>query len=163
MPQLPDAVIRLDLDATIEAARRALLESTPIAISYLDSTDTSSSSLPQALIGSCINIYALWTRGATSDGWTLRYIGQRSVRGSIRGGTSRLSEHLFRVHPRTQSQLERVRGALAEGLEIGVTGILVEPDSLRLTIEDELIACAKLRARLWNRKGGGKRVALQGA
>lgn len=150
MIDLPDTVIRLDLSAAIGQASRGLFDSVPTHIEYVDRTDTSSTRLPDVLAARRINVYALWTRGFDESGWTLRYVGQRSVRVGVR----RLSDHLFHVHEKTESKLRYVREALAAGLEIGVTGVLVEPDSLRLTIEDELITIAKQRGTLWNRKGG---------
>ena len=143
------ANLQLDLSDLIERCRSALLESIPRAIEYADVAELRNNSLPTDLILSPINIYALWTRSKGGT-WSLKYIGQRSVK----KGWSRVCEHLFWKHPKTQSKLDQVLQALLAGDEIGVTAILVTPDSLRLTVEAELISCCSRDGGLpWNQKG----------
>lgn len=144
----------LNLAKLIERCRAALLDSAPTAINHTDLVDLRKNRLPDALRKRSINVYALWTRKKGTSLWALKYIGQRSTNSCWR----RVCEHLFHVNHRTESKLERVREALRDGYEIGITGILVEPDSLRLTLEDELI---RLGSRdpgslPWNRKSRAK-------
>jgi hypothetical protein len=143
------ANLHLDLAELVEKCRAALLQSTPRLIAYTDIADLRNNSLPSDLVLSPINIYALWTRAEDGD-WRVKYIGQRS----IKKGWSRVCEHLFWKHPKTQSKLDQVLQALLAGEEIGVTGILVTPDSLRLAVEAELISyCSKDDGLPWNQKG----------
>ena len=143
------ANLHLDLTDLIESCRTALLDNTPQLIEYKDVAELRNNSLPTELIVSPINVYALWTR-AKGANWSLKYIGQRSVK----KGWSRVGEHLFWKHPKTQSKLDQVLQALLAGEELGVTGILVTPDSLRLTVEAELISLSSKNGGLpWNQKG----------
>ena len=143
-------ILSLDLTDLIEQCRAALLDSDPHVIAYADMTELRNNFLPTDLISLPINIYALWTRAQDAN-WTLKYIGQRSRK----NGWRRVSEHLFWKHPKTQSKLDHVLQALLAGEELGVTAILVEPDSLRLAIEAELInLSSRAEAGLpWNIQG----------
>ncbi len=142
--------LHLNLTDFIERCRVALLDTSPTAVDHADLIDLRKNQLPDTLRKNSINIYALWTRKKSTSEWTLKYIGQRTTTACWR----RVSEHLFHVYHGTESKLERVREALRNGHEIGVTAILVEPDSLRLTVEDELIRLSSRDAGSlpWNRK-----------
>jgi hypothetical protein len=146
--------LSLDLSALIERCRAALIDSAPTLISHSDLNNLRNNRLPESLITTPINVYALWSRKIGVEAWELQYIGQRTSK----QGWRRVCEHLFHVYEGTESKLKRVRQALHEGQEIGVTGILVEPDSLRLTIEDELIAIiTRTKGALpWNKKSRSK-------
>ena len=85
----------------------------------------------------------------------LKYIGQRQVKGI----KTRLDQHLFgksfsvdenNVQNGTVSKWNRVREELAKGKKITFKTILIEPDSLRTTIELELIIRLKPE---WNIQG----------
>jgi hypothetical protein len=133
--------------------------SAPTQVRYVDMENPRNNSLPADLLLNPINIYALWTKRCDHDAWELRYIGQRSVR----TGWRRVSEHLFWKHHRTQSKLDEVLNEVRGGSIIGVTGIRVEPDSLRLAIEEELIGWCSLQetfGSLWNKKGRRKVASL---
>lgn len=82
------------------------------------------------------------------------YIGQRS----LKFGWSRVEQHLFSTPKRTQSKLNEVRAAIDFGSQIGVTAIQVQPDSMRLAIEEELISRNSLSAEhlVWNKKARAK-------
>ena len=140
----------LDLADLIEQCRDALLHSEPRVIAYADLSELRNNSLPTDLISSSINVYALWTR-LPGSGWTLKYIGQRSKN----NGWRRVGEHLFWKHPKTKSKLEHVAQSLLAGEDVGVTAILVEPDSLRLAVEAELISLSSCTegSLPWNKKG----------
>lgn len=123
-------------------------------MTYDDLIDLRNNQLPDSLQTSAINIYAIWTRQDNSADWRVQYIGQRSSR----YGWRRVQQHLFHTPAGTQSKLGLVRDAIASGLQIGITGILVEPDFLRLSLEDELIRqeTRQKGALPWNRKSRSK-------
>jgi len=95
------------------------------------------------------NIYFLFSNGE------LKYIGQRQANGI----KTRLDQHLFgksfsvdhnNVQNGTISKWDKVKEELDRGKEITFKTILIEPDSLRTTIELELIARLKPE---WNIQG----------
>lgn len=95
------------------------------------------------------NIYFLFSDGI------LKYIGQRQAKG-IR---TRLDQHLFgksfsvdknNKQNGTISKWDKVENEIKKGKEISFKTILIEPDSLRTTIELELIAQLKPD---WNIQG----------
>ena len=96
-------------------------------------------------------MYALWRRTEADGKWELMYIGQRSHK----SGWSRVEQHLFSTPQGTQSKLREVRTAIQSGAQMGVTAILIEPDSMRLSVEEELINrnSSSDGHLLWNRKG----------
>lgn len=127
--------LAIDIATFVRDCEAQLLTTMPMSISYADKVALKNNTLPNAIELPALNIYALWLKPLGSTCWTPVYIGQRSQS----QGWARVKQHLFHTHGGTQSKLHLVRKALDAGSEIGVTGILVEPDSLRLTIEDELI------------------------
>ena len=88
--------LHLDLTDLVERRRASLLESAPHAVAYVDIQDLRSNELPSEMGASPVNIYALWTRAQGGD-WSLKYIGQRT----IREGWRRVREHLFWKHAKT--------------------------------------------------------------
>lgn len=78
------------------------------------------------------------------------YVGQRT-RKMIK---ARLNQNLFKKPTKTQSKIDFVRTEIASGSRIGVTTVLINPDSLRLSVEDEIIAnLTKEKSNLpWNLK-----------
>ena len=143
-----------DLTQLLELCRAALLETTPSVVVHADLNDLRKNKLPDSLGTSPINLYAIWSRQKGSDSWALQYIGQRSVK----NGWERIRQHLFHTPAGTESKLHRVREALNAGQEFGVTAILVEPDYLRLSIEDELIRQTTRQAGTlpWNKRSRAK-------
>lgn len=125
----------------------------PCPIDYSDRQDLANNRLPPLLRTSPINIYALWKR-IEGENWRLMYIGQRR----FKSGWSRIEQHLFSKPQGTQSKLLEVRAVIESGAEIGITAILVEPDSMRLAIEDELIYRNSMYTEhiIWNLKGRAK-------
>ncbi|WP_143599106.1 hypothetical protein [Variovorax boronicumulans] len=146
--------LHIDISALIAAAQKRLLESAPVLIDYADRTALEKNQLPPLLGKSQINVYALWKRANSEEKWELMYIGQRSRQ----SGWSRVAQHLFSTPQGTQSKLQEVRAAIEAGAQIGVTGILIEPDSMRLSIEEELISrnSSSDSHLLWNRKARAK-------
>lgn len=146
--------LRIDISVLISAAQDRLLGSAPCLIDYVDREALEKNVLPPSLGKTPINVYALWRRGGSEDKWELMYIGQRSHE----SGWSRVAQHLFSTPRGTQSKLQEVRGAIKSGAPIGVTAILVEPDSMRLSVEEELINrnSSSDSHLLWNRKARAK-------
>lgn len=94
------------------------------------------------------NVYALYVRGKNEKHWVPVYVGQRkSV--SLR---ERISHHLISKNERTGSMLAAVKTAVAAGEEIGFSLIKVQPESLRLFVEETIIASNKSRLP-WNTHG----------
>jgi hypothetical protein len=146
--------LRIDISPLIAAAQDLLLSAVPIPIDYVDQKALENNELPSSLGKSPINIYALWKRTGPDRDWELMYIGQRSHR----SGWSRVQQHLFSTPQGTQSKLREVRAAIEAGAQMGVTAILVGPDSMRLSIEEELINRNSTSDGhlLWNRKARAK-------
>lgn len=142
--------LQADLSDLLQRCKVALLDAEPTTVTYSDLDDLRKNQLPDSLGTSPINLYAIWCRQKCSAAWTLQYIGQRSSN----YGWARVRQHLFHTPAGTQSKLELVREALISDQEIGITGILVEPDSLRLSLEDELIrqATRQVGTLPWNKK-----------
>lgn len=93
------------------------------------------------------NVYALFVR--RPDGpWLPMYVGERK---SI-GLRDRLTQHLISKDHRTGSMLEAVKAAVSAGEEIGVSLIKVQPESLRLYVEETIISMHKERLP-WNTHG----------
>src|SRR5262245_7871545 len=122
--------LHIDISALIAAAQDRLLGSVPCPIDYVDKKALENNELPPSLGKSPINVYALWKRALPDGKWELMYIGQRSHT----SGWSRVEQHLFSTPQGTQSKLQEVRAAIQSGAQIGVTAILVEPDSMRLSV-----------------------------
>ncbi|MDH1013037.1 hypothetical protein N5J43_29280 [Pseudomonas nicosulfuronedens] len=146
--------LRIDISTLIAAAQERLLAAIPCLIDYVDREILENNELPPALGKASINVYALWKRAGADAKWELMYIGQRSHK----SGWSRVAQHLFSTPMGTQSKLQEVRAAIRSGDQIGVTAILVEPDSMRLSVEEELIKMnsSSTDHLLWNRKARAK-------
>ncbi|WP_148040501.1 hypothetical protein [Marichromatium sp. AB32] len=124
----------------VEIANNKLLSRTPTIITYdkttkiIENTSNNEKAIRQE-VGDGANIYALWSRDNDSDSWRTMYIGQRTQRFVI----ERIKQHLFNTPNGTQSKLEKVRLLAQEGKQIGITTVLINPDPLRLSVEDQLI------------------------
>ena len=141
------------LTALLERCKATLIDAEPTPIAHNGIDDLRNSKLPESLGSSAINLYALWSRPEGTENWSLQYIGQRTATKCC----SRLREHLFHKPDKTQSKLDLVKEALRQGHELGVTTTLVEPDYLRLSIEDELIRQTTLTHALpWNKRSRSK-------
>ncbi len=141
--------------ADLISKAETLLLSPPISpLIYEDMQDLRNNVLPTDYESRSINLYALWIRSGPSEAWQCMYIGQRQQK----KGWSRVREHLFYTPKGTQSKLAQLTECLRKGCQVGVTGVLVEPDSIRLAIEEELIYRNTLSACAlpWNNKGRKK-------
>ena len=82
------------------------------------------------------NVYALFVRSAgRGEDWRAVYVGERKSAG-LRG---RITEHMIHKDHRTGSMLEAVKTAVGAQQEIGITFIKVQPESLRLFVEETII------------------------
>lgn len=83
------------------------------------------------------NVYALFVRTPeTEEQWRPVYVGERK---SV-GLRDRITQHLIAKDDRTGSMLEVVKTTVAAKQEIGLSFIKVQPESLRLFIEETIIA-----------------------
>jgi len=123
-----------------QMTKRALVEYENSTLKKRDNKDR---------LGAIGNIYFIFSDGV------LKYIGQRQAKG-IR---TRLDQHLFgksysvdqnNKQNGTISKWDKVKYELNIGKEINFKTILIEPDSLRTTIELELISFLKPD---WNIQG----------
>jgi hypothetical protein len=146
--------LHIDISIFIATAQERLLGSVPCPIDYVDREALENNQLPPSLGKTLINVYALWKRFGSEEKWELMYIVQRSHK----YGWSRVAQHLFSTPQGTQSKLREVHAAVEAGAQIGVTAILVEPDSMRLSVEEELINrnSSSDGHLLWNRKARAK-------
>jgi hypothetical protein len=95
------------------------------------------------------NIYAIFEAGKEADSqWMVRYVGERKSDGL----RQRLTEHLIKKDARTGSKLGEVKNSVSEGKRIAVAFIKVEPEALRLYVEESIIARHK-QALPWNNHG----------
>ncbi len=94
------------------------------------------------------NVYALYVRDPNQRTWIPVYVGQRkSV--NLR---ERISHHLISKNEKTGSMLAAIQIAVASGKKIGFSLIKIHPESLRLFVEETIIASNKARLP-WNTHG----------
>lgn len=129
-----------DFDELVSNANRSLLHRTPASIAFANIDDLSqNATINETVIaqevGEDANIYAIWSRASSSEKWIVMYIGQRSKKKV----TERIKQHLFKTPSGTQSKIVNVKEQLSRNYSIGISAILVCPDPLRLSVEDQLI------------------------
>lgn len=93
------------------------------------------------------NVYALYTR-LPNENWSVVYVGQRKSAGL----RERITQHLVNKNVRTGSMLEKVKTAISDGREMAISFIHVQPESLRLYVEETIISKNKAQL-LWNTHG----------
>lgn len=82
------------------------------------------------------NVYAIFLRShGKNNEWVKVYVGERKSSGL----RDRISQHLIDKNHQTGSMLEAVKTAVSMGKKIGVSFIKVEPESLRLYVEETII------------------------
>jgi len=94
------------------------------------------------------NIYVISIRERGTKSWKKMYVGQRKS-SYMR---DRMREHLIKKDDQTRSMLERIKEAVSNKKEVGISFIKVEPDSLRLFVE-EMIIKANKKTLEWNSHG----------
>ena len=78
------------------------------------------------------------------------YVGERK---SI-GLRDRITQHLIDKDHRTGSMLEAVKTAVSAGQRVGLSFVKVDPESLRLYVEETIISTCKKEGKLpWNTHG----------
>lgn len=143
------------IDALITDAQAEIIHARPIEVTHHNVEDLAKNKHPNEIVGKKFNLYALWSRRSSEQDWQLMYIGERHSA----SGVARLSQHLFKVPSGTQSKLAEVRAVLRAGGQMGVTAALVQPESIRLAIEEELLQRNSLHIGQlpWNKKGVTKK------
>lgn len=95
------------------------------------------------------NVYTLFVRApGEAASWTKMYVGERKGAGL----RDRITQHIIVKHPKTGSMLEEVKTAVSGGAAIGLSFIKVQPESLRLYVEEAIIAKHKTELP-WNSRG----------
>jgi sRNA-binding carbon storage regulator CsrA len=97
------------------------------------------------------NLYAIYAKTKESNNWELMYIGHSSEE-NIK---TRITNHLVGKHKKTGSVLNKIKESVDYGAKIGVKFIKIAPESLRVSIEAELIRNHKNELP-WNINGKGK-------
>jgi hypothetical protein len=97
------------------------------------------------------NLYCIFVRAPGPDSpWKPFYVGERKSTGL----RERVTQHFIEKHHKTGSMLEAIKTAVASGQEIGFSFVKVQPDSLRLFVEETIIAEWKKKGELpWNSHG----------
>lgn len=151
------STLSADIADLIAKTEKLLLSPPASPVTYADLKDLRNNVLPTDYESRSINLYALWVRSSPAETWQCMYIGQRQQKKAW----SRVREHLFHTPKGTQSKLVQLAEQLRKGCQVGVTGVLVEPDSIRLALEEELIYRNTLSesALPWNNKGRRKPLA----
>ena len=81
------------------------------------------------------NLYMIYTRKSVNSKWKPRYLGERKSKG-MRG---RITNHLITKNDGTGAKLDKVKNALRNGEQIGVNLVKVQPEELRLYVEEYII------------------------
>lgn len=129
-----------DFDLLVSNANKSLLHRAPASITFSNIEDLSQNatineSVIAQEVGDDANVYAIWSRASNSEKWVVMYIGQRTKDKVI----ERIKQHLFKTPSGTQSKIEKVKAQLSNNCTIGISAILITPDPLRLSVEDQLI------------------------
>jgi hypothetical protein len=97
------------------------------------------------------NLYTIYERKSKVDKWLPVYVGERK---SV-GMRERITQHLINKNLKTGSKLEEVKEIVRTGGKIGVSFIKIEPESLRLYVEEYIINnSSKENLNLeWNKHG----------
>jgi len=127
-------------ESLVDEANTALLYRAPVNITHriaqdLNANAAENENVISQEVGQGANIYALWARVGDSDTWKVMYIGQRT-RASV---IERIKQHLFKTPSGTKSKLDQVSMLVLSGNQIGLTTVLINPDPVRLAVEDQLI------------------------
>lgn len=93
------------------------------------------------------NVYAIFVKEENGQ-WESTYVGERKASG-IR---ERMTQHLITKDKATGSKLYNIKNCVSKGMSIGLRFIKVEPESLRLFIEEMLISRNKSKLK-WNKHG----------
>ncbi|WP_194777140.1 hypothetical protein [Pararhodonellum marinum] len=96
-------------------------------------------------------VYCIWvSNGAQS---IPVYIGHSTSKLS----RQRITNHFIKKDPRTGSQLERIKVAVMEGKQVGLSFLKIEPDYMRKPLEEWMISRNREKL-IWNIHGKGKLI-----
>ena len=84
-------------------------------------------------VSALAGVYAIWVKEGNKI--IPRYIGHTAGKTA----RTRLTNHFFKKHPLTGSQLLNVKQAVAAGYEVGFTYVSITPPLIRLYVESALI------------------------
>lgn len=94
------------------------------------------------------NLYAIFTRDSKDDIWQVVYVGERKSEGM----RDRITQHLINKNIGTGSKLDKVKEVVRSGGFIGVSFLKVQPESIRLYVEEHIINNNK-DTLTWNKHG----------
>lgn len=94
------------------------------------------------------NLYAIYTRDSKQDIWQVVYVGERKSEGM----RERMTQHLIKKNTATGSKLDEVKEVVRSGGFIGVSFLKVQPESLRLYVEEHIISNNR-DTLIWNKYG----------
>jgi hypothetical protein len=95
------------------------------------------------------NLYAIYVRNSKDSNWQPVYVGERKSDGM----RERITQHLINKNVGTGSKLAEVMEAVSNGRLIGVSFIKVDPESLRLYVEEYIINNSSIDTLKWNKQG----------
>ncbi|WP_071395069.1 hypothetical protein [Bacillus tuaregi] len=95
------------------------------------------------------NLYTIYIRRSKNDKWMPMYVGERKSDGM----RERITQHLINKNAATGSKLAEVKEVIRSGGSIGVSFIKVEPESLRLYVEENIINNSSADILIWNKQG----------
>lgn len=95
------------------------------------------------------NLYAIYVRRSNNGKWMPMYVGERKSDGM----RERITQHLINKNTATGSKLAEVKEVIRSGCSIGVSFIKVEPESLRLYVEENIINNSSADILIWNKQG----------
>ena len=135
-------------------AKEELLSEPRYCVAYPDGSGPANWNVPEtdAINGDrlkCLsgqgNVYAIFV--GECEQWTAKYVGQRKS-GKLR---ERMRQHLVKKSEGTGSQLPKVQRAVADGKKIGISYVLIKPESLRHYVEEVIIATRANGELSWNK------------
>lgn len=146
------------LDELVGECRRALVDAQMVCrVTYptyssfqcwpVDEIDRLNSKLLDSLNGNG-NLYAIHVRERKDSEWRAEYVG-KSISSQLR---QRMRSHLIHRTGSTSSKLDNVKEAISRGQEIGVTFVMVEWESVRNFVEEEIIDKGQFA---WNKQNPG--------
>lgn len=80
-----------------------------------------------------VGVYGIFTRDTSDTEWEIEYIGHS------KGPKQRIINHLFKKHEKTGAKLAKVKKAIEQGKQVGVSFVGIKPAELRRYVEMMLI------------------------
>jgi hypothetical protein len=95
------------------------------------------------------NLYTIYKRCHLSQPWTPVYVGHSKSK-EMRG---RITAHMIKKDDGTGAQLDQVMSAVGGGNLLAVSFLLVQPESLRLVVEECILGGSSEGEFPWNKYG----------